>query len=148
MVEDVNDVEICRRLEILMNTEKEDLETKLVNQVFEEGLKFDPRLLPEPYTQYVRHYLYMLKRAKKKEDRGEAEAPVSAGRTPRRKTPRRKKSGVARKKKSGSKKKKATVRKKKSATVKKKKATIARGATRPKKSSPAAKKKKAARKKT
>ncbi|XDD48434.1 hypothetical protein AB3N60_19030 [Leptospira sp. WS39.C2] len=59
---EVNDSEICKRLEILMATSKDDLPLALVNQLLQEPKDFDPKAIHEPYTQYVRHFIYMVKR--------------------------------------------------------------------------------------
>ncbi|MBL0954016.1 MAG: hypothetical protein IBJ01_04545 [Leptospira sp.] len=59
---EVNDSEICKRLEILMATSKDDLPLAHVNQLLQEPKEFDPKTIPEPYTQYVRHFIYMVKR--------------------------------------------------------------------------------------
>ncbi|TGL62532.1 phosphatidylinositol phospholipase [Leptospira jelokensis] len=59
---EVNDSEICKRLEILMATSKDDLPLAHVNQLLQEPKDFDPKTIPEPYTQYVRHFIYMVKR--------------------------------------------------------------------------------------
>ncbi|MCW7463845.1 phosphatidylinositol phospholipase [Leptospira limi] len=59
---EVNDSEICKRLEILMATSKDDLPLALVNQLLQEPKEFDPKAIHEPYTQYVRHFIYMVKR--------------------------------------------------------------------------------------
>ncbi|MCZ8343735.1 MAG: hypothetical protein O9301_11925 [Leptospira sp.] len=59
---EVNDNEICKRLEILMATSKDDLPIATVNQLLLDPKNFDPKLIPEPYTQYVRHFIYMVKR--------------------------------------------------------------------------------------
>lgn len=61
-VVEVNDQEICRRLEILMHSEKEDIPLNSVKKLIESPLDFDPREIPEPYTQYAKHYIYMFKR--------------------------------------------------------------------------------------
>ncbi|MCB1173062.1 MAG: hypothetical protein KDK39_05840 [Leptospiraceae bacterium] len=61
--EEVNDIEICRRLEILMNSEKEDLPANIIRTLVHEPEKFDPQLVQDPYSQYIRHYLYMVKRS-------------------------------------------------------------------------------------
>ncbi len=69
---EVNDQEICRRLETLINTEKDDLNAQLAKKIFETPDEVEPRDIPEPYTQYVMHYVYMLKReARLKEKEGE-----------------------------------------------------------------------------
>ncbi|TGK82843.1 hypothetical protein EHQ23_16270 [Leptospira bourretii] len=59
---EVNDSEICKRLEILMATSKDDLPLAHVNQLLQDAKNFDPKTIPEPYTQYVRHFIYMVKR--------------------------------------------------------------------------------------
>ncbi|MCW7482889.1 phosphatidylinositol phospholipase [Leptospira kanakyensis] len=59
---EVNDSEICKRLEILMATSKDDLPLAHVNQLLQDPKNFDPKTIPEPYTQYVRHFIYMVKR--------------------------------------------------------------------------------------
>ncbi|XDD56130.1 hypothetical protein AB3N62_18765 [Leptospira sp. WS4.C2] len=59
---EVNDSEICKRLEILMATSKDDLPLALVNQLLQDPKNFDPKSIHEPYTQYVRHFIYMVKR--------------------------------------------------------------------------------------
>ena len=69
LIREVNDQEICRRLEILMNTEKEDLPSATVRRMLEQPLDFDPREVPEPFTQYVKHYLYMIKRESREKER-------------------------------------------------------------------------------
>ncbi|TGK20186.1 hypothetical protein EHO61_06740 [Leptospira fluminis] len=63
---EVNDNEILRRLETLMATSKEDLNQAVVRSLLENPLEFDPKSVPEPYAQYVRHFVYMVKRNKKK----------------------------------------------------------------------------------
>jgi len=62
---EVNDQEVCRKLEILMNSEKDDFTPALTKRILELPSDFDPREVPEPYTQYIRHYLYMVRRAGK-----------------------------------------------------------------------------------
>ncbi|XDD44539.1 hypothetical protein AB3N58_17405 [Leptospira sp. WS60.C2] len=59
---EVNDSEICKRLEILMATSKDDLPLAHVNQLLQDPKNFDPKTIQEPYTQYVRHFIYMVKR--------------------------------------------------------------------------------------
>ncbi|MCR9144686.1 MAG: hypothetical protein NXI24_20780 [bacterium] len=103
MIVEVNDQEICRRLEILQNSEKEDLAPSLMKRLLESPEDFDAREVPEPYTQYVKHYLYMVKRdsREKARDRDGGDAPTptrrkksaagkSAGRTAARKSAREK----------------------------------------------------------
>ncbi len=65
MTLEVNDSEVCRKLEILMNSEKEDFSPQLIRRIEDLPSDFDPREVPEPYTQYVRHYLYMVRRARR-----------------------------------------------------------------------------------
>ena len=84
-IKEVNDQEICRRLEILMGSEKADLPQAMVRPMLEEPGGFDPKRVPEPYTQYVKHYLYMVKRAAR--ESAKAVSPTGAksarsGRTP------------------------------------------------------------------
>ncbi len=59
---EVNDTEICKRLEILMATSKDDLPVAQVNLLLSDPKNFDPRSIAEPFTQYVRHFIYMVKR--------------------------------------------------------------------------------------
>ncbi len=96
MVVEVNDQEICRRLEILQNSEKEDLAPSLMKRLLEDPEDFDAREVPEPYTQYVKHYLYMVKRDSREKarqrDSGETPAPRRG-----RATASKKKSSVAKK---------------------------------------------------
>ncbi len=76
-VQEVNDQEICRRLEILMASEKGDLPSTLLRPLFDEPGTFDPKRVPEPYTQYVKHYLYMVKRAARESQKRAEEATTS-----------------------------------------------------------------------
>ena len=62
---EVNDQEICRRLETLMFTSKDDLNLSVVNHLLDNPLEFDPKEIPEPYTMYVKHFIYMVKRNEK-----------------------------------------------------------------------------------
>ena len=62
---EVNDTEICKRLEILMATSKDDLPIAQVNLLLADPKSFDPRAIAEPFTQYVRHFIYMVKRSGK-----------------------------------------------------------------------------------
>ncbi len=106
MIQEVNDQEICRRLDILMNTEKEDLPSQMVRRILDEPETFDPSEVPEPYTQYVKHYLYMIKRAQREQmreeqlarEQGVATPPVRKTSTTRKKTTARAKTPVAGKK--------------------------------------------------
>lgn len=77
LVSEVNDQEICRRLEILQGSEKEDLSASIVKRLLETPDDFDPREVQEPYTQYVKHYLYMVKREARERAR-EKKSPPSA----------------------------------------------------------------------
>ncbi|MDV6236365.1 hypothetical protein CH379_012080 [Leptospira ellisii] len=62
---EVNDYEICRRLETIMMTSKDDLSQIVVKSLLDNPLDFDPKTLPEPYGQYIRHFIYMVKRNRK-----------------------------------------------------------------------------------
>ena len=75
-IKEVNDHEICRRLEILITSEKDDIPAALIKKVFDGPNGIDQREVPEPYTQYVMHYLYMLKRASR--EKVKEKAPVSS----------------------------------------------------------------------
>lgn len=63
-----------------MASEKQDLALATIRSLLESPATFDPRSVPEPYTQYVKHYLYMVKREGR--TAGEASRP-RAKRTPR-----------------------------------------------------------------
>lgn len=80
LIVEVNDQEICRRLEILMNSEKEDLPQPIIRRIIDTPNEVDAREVPEPYTQYVKHYLYMLKRDARDKRR---EPPAQADEEPR-----------------------------------------------------------------
>lgn len=88
MAIEVNDSEVCRKLEILMNSEKEDFSPQLIRRIEDLPSDFDPREVPEPYTQYVRHYLYMVRRAQKEglETAGQGKARTRTTRKPRART--------------------------------------------------------------
>lgn len=62
---EVNDQEICRRLETLMNTSKDDLSVHSVNELLDDPFSFEPKDIPEPFTMYVKHFVYMVKRNEK-----------------------------------------------------------------------------------
>ncbi|GIX42530.1 MAG: hypothetical protein KatS3mg129_2263 [Leptospiraceae bacterium] len=62
LIREVNDKEICNKLEILVSSEKEDIPAQMVKDLLESPLSFDASKVPEPYTQYVKHYIYMVKR--------------------------------------------------------------------------------------
>ncbi len=115
LVREVNDQEICRRLEILINSEKEDLPQQLGKKIFESPWEIEPRDIQEPYTQYVMHYLFMLKREEREaEKRTELGVPASRSRSgSSRRTPAAKKNTKKSVKKSTPAKKK-TAKKKKS----------------------------------
>ncbi len=85
LVSEVNDQEICRRLEILQGSEKEDLSASIVKRLLETPGDFDPREVQEPYTQYVKHYLYMVKRDARERTR-EKKSPPSVAAQPRAKS--------------------------------------------------------------
>ncbi len=78
MIEEVNDQEICRRLEILMNTEKEDLPPAMIKSLLQNPAQFDPSEVSEPYTQYVKHYLFMVKREGREKERQRMERERTA----------------------------------------------------------------------
>lgn len=59
---DVNDREICKKLETLMVTSKDDLNISGIKNLLEAPMDFDPKDIPDPYTQYVKHFIYMVKR--------------------------------------------------------------------------------------
>ncbi|HMV77168.1 MAG TPA: hypothetical protein PK453_00180 [Leptospiraceae bacterium] len=65
MTIDVNDREICKKLETLMLTSKDDLNVASVKNLLVNPSEFDPKDIPDPYTQYVKHFLYMVKRNEK-----------------------------------------------------------------------------------
>lgn len=79
LVSEVNDQEICRRLEILQGSEKEDLSASIVKRLLETPDDFDPREVQEPYTQYVKHYLYMVKRDSRERAREKKASPAAPG---------------------------------------------------------------------
>lgn len=62
---EVNDLEICKRLETLMLTSKEDLNMASVKTLLQDPQAFDPKEIPEPYTMYVKHFIYMVRRNEK-----------------------------------------------------------------------------------
>ena len=62
---DVNDREICKKLETLMLTSKDDLNVGVIKTLLQTPMEFDPRDVPDPYTQYVKHFIYMVKRNEK-----------------------------------------------------------------------------------
>jgi hypothetical protein len=62
---DVNDREICKKLETLMLTSKDDLNVTIIKILLQTPTDFDPRDVPDPYTQYVKHFIYMVKRNEK-----------------------------------------------------------------------------------
>ncbi len=62
LIREVNDKEICNRLEILMGVEREDIPPHLIRALFDDPLGFDADQIPEPFSQYAKHFLYMLKR--------------------------------------------------------------------------------------
>jgi len=66
---EVNDQEICRRLEILINSDHDDLSVTLSNRIFDDPNNIEPKMIPEPFTQYVMHYLYMCKRESRKAEK-------------------------------------------------------------------------------
>lgn len=62
---EVNDQEICKKLELLISTTKEEINSNLIKNLFEDPLNFNPNDIQEPFCQYVRHFTYMIKRNKK-----------------------------------------------------------------------------------
>lgn len=48
-----------------MLTSKDDLNISGIRVLLEAPLDFDPRDIPDPYTQYVKHFIYMVKRNEK-----------------------------------------------------------------------------------
>lgn len=78
LVVEINDQEICRRLEILMNSEKEDLPALSIKRLMDDPASFDARSMPEPYTQYVRHFIYMHKRHLRESHREKAASKNNA----------------------------------------------------------------------
>ncbi|MCS7205074.1 MAG: hypothetical protein NZ853_05210 [Leptospiraceae bacterium] len=73
LIREVNDREICNRLEILATSEKEDIPSDLLKDLLDNPLNFDANKIPEPYTQYVKHYIYMVKRENRIQQRKEQE---------------------------------------------------------------------------
>lgn len=114
LTREVNDQEICRRLEILINSEKEDLPPSSVKSLLEDPADFDPSAVSEPYTQYVKHYLYMVKREDRTREKQRQETESRKQEKSVKKAS--KKSGGATAKKKGSSSKKKTAAKKKSAS--------------------------------
>jgi len=81
-IREVNDQEICRRLEVLMHSEKEDLNSALVKRILEsQPYGVDPREVPDPFPQYVKHYFYMIRREERirLKEGDAASLPLSAG---------------------------------------------------------------------
>lgn len=104
LTREVNDQEICRRLEILINSEKEDLPPSSVKSLLEDPADFDPSTVAEPYTQYVKHYLYMVKREERNREkqRQETESRKQARAGKKKSAPARKKARKTASKKSSS----------------------------------------------
>lgn len=73
LIREVNDKEICNKLEILVSSEKEDIPANLIKDLLESPLTFDPTKIQEPYVQYVRHYIYMVKREKRLAEKKQAQ---------------------------------------------------------------------------
>lgn len=74
MVKEVNDQEICRRLDILCNSEKDDFPVAMCKQLLESPEDFPADEVQEPYVQYVRHFIYMAKREKRLKERDASES--------------------------------------------------------------------------
>jgi hypothetical protein len=79
LIREVNDKEICNRLEILMGVEREDIPPHLIRALFDDPFNFNADQIPEPFSQYVRHYLYMLKRDQRIQDRERLEKEKKKG---------------------------------------------------------------------
>lgn len=62
---EVNDQEICKKLELLISTTKEEINPNLIKNLFEDPLNFNSNDIQEPFCQYVRHFTYMIKRNEK-----------------------------------------------------------------------------------
>lgn len=73
LIREVNDKEICNKLEILVSSEKEDIPANLIKDLLDSPLTFDPTKIQEPYVQYVRHYIYMVKREKRLAEKKQAQ---------------------------------------------------------------------------
>ncbi|MCB1167772.1 MAG: hypothetical protein KDK37_05105 [Leptospiraceae bacterium] len=118
LTREVNDQEICRRLEILINSEKEDLPPSSVKSLLEEPGDFDPSTVSEPYTQYVKHYLYMVKREERNREkqRQETESRKQARATKKRPSASTKKSSKKSPPSASAKKKAASGRAKRAGT--------------------------------
>ncbi len=115
LTREVNDQEICRRLEILINSEKEDLPPSSVKSLLEDPADFDPSMVSEPYTQYVKHYLYMVKREERNREKQRQETESrKQEKSVRKKSSKKRASATAPKKKGSAASK--TARKKKSAS--------------------------------
>ncbi len=69
MIREVNDQEVCRRLEILINSEKEDLPGHLVKKIFDSPDDVEAKQIPEPFTQYVMHYFFMIRRESRHQEK-------------------------------------------------------------------------------
>ena len=62
---EVNDQEICKKLELLISTTKEEINPNTIKSLFDDPLNFDSHDIPEPFSQYVRHFVYMIRRNNK-----------------------------------------------------------------------------------
>lgn len=62
LIREVNDKEICNKLEILVSSDKEDINPALIDELLNDPISFNPAKIQEPYSQYVKHYIYMVKR--------------------------------------------------------------------------------------
>ncbi len=72
LIREVNDKEICNKLEILASSEKEDIPANIIKNLLDSPLTFDTSKIQEPYVQYVRHYIYMVKREKRLAEKKQA----------------------------------------------------------------------------
>lgn len=103
LIREVNDKEICNRLEILMGVEREDIPAHLVRALFDDPLAFDADQIPEPFSQYAKHFLYMLKRDQRiqhrerieKENRKSVRSKAKAGTSSKKSSQSRKTSSRA-----------------------------------------------------
>ena len=62
---EVNDQEICKKLEVLISTTKEEVNPLVIKELFDHPETFDSNVVPEPFCQYVRHFTYMIRRNEK-----------------------------------------------------------------------------------
>ena len=75
---DINDQEICKKLEILIATNKDEVNSISINQLLLDPLGSDASDIQEPFCQYARHFVYMIKRNNKHGVVYEPSVPKSA----------------------------------------------------------------------